>query len=145
MLRKKKKWSHIKYKKLSWDPYWKTWSFFLLWKKKVLPFVSFSLWVFFTTHISDTSGHQMHGDFIPHQEIICDSSWASYNLTQFWHSVSRDNIRVNILKGSVPQNCFYLLQVPISNTRVPAYPQLLSSLPTNEGSPWPSSQFCLVC
>lgn len=32
--------------------------------------------------IPDPSGHQMHGDFPPHQVILCDISWVSYNPRQ---------------------------------------------------------------
>lgn len=32
------------------------------------------------THISDNSGHQMNEVFPPHQVILCDTGWVSYNL-----------------------------------------------------------------
>lgn len=56
-------------------------------KHSVLPYYVPFLWVSFTDHtkhiISNTSGHQMNGLFPPHQTILCNTSWVSYDLTQF--------------------------------------------------------------
>ena len=42
----------------------------------------------------DTSGHQMcGGGFSPQQAILCDTSWVSYSLTQFWHYLPGDSIK----------------------------------------------------
>ena len=47
---------------------------------------------------SDTSGHQMCRGF-PHTKHFCNTSWVSYNLTQFWHYLPRDRVRSHRLRA----------------------------------------------
>lgn len=69
----------------------------------VFPTVALSHFLYFhTKHF--TSSHQAHGGFSPRQAILCDTSWASYNLTQFWPSTQRQS-QTPQFQDSVPQDC----------------------------------------
>lgn len=50
----------------------------------------------FTAHFtSEIFGYQVCGGFSPYQQILCDTSLATYSLTQFWHYQPRESIRVH--------------------------------------------------
>ena len=50
---------------------------------------------------SDTSNHQMRGIFFPHTKEFYDTSWVSYNLTQFWPCLRGENIKCHKLSAQV--------------------------------------------
>lgn len=52
--------------------------------------------------------------FLPHQAILCNISWVSYNSPQFWHYLPGVSVRSQV-KGSAPWDCIRFtcqLQVP---------------------------------
>ena len=96
------------------------------------------LYISFTVHTkyvtSDTSGHQICGDFNPPKQF-CDINCVSYNsiLTLFaWrlHQIPQS-------KGSVTHNCS-LLQRLITSSGSPGHLQLLSDLATHQRFLWAS-------
>lgn len=88
---------------------------------------------------SDTSGHQ----FSPHQAILCDTDWASYLLTQFWHYLLGTNVRSHRFRAQPTSLTSF--QVPGESNRSPGYPQLPSDLATNQMFPWPPPQVPIIC
>ena len=52
-----------------------------------------------TQNISDASGHQMSEASSPHQAILINASWVSYNLTQFGHGLPRESVRSHKLRA----------------------------------------------
>ena len=66
-----------------------------------------------------------------------------HNLTQFWHYLLKI-VPDTMDKGSDPQTPT-LLQVPVKGSRPPGYPQLLSSLATNQGFPSLPPQLQVIC
>lgn len=44
-----------------------------------------SLWVSFIAHTKHFWPPDVWRFFPPHQVILCDTNWVSYNLTPFWH------------------------------------------------------------
>ena len=59
--------------------------------------VSFSLLL---THILLTTRLVTKGgDSFPHNKQVSDTSWGSYNLTQFWCNLPRDSIRLHKLRA----------------------------------------------
>ena len=52
-----------------------------------------------TQNISDASGHQMSEASSPHQAILLNASWVSYNLTQFGHGLPRESVRSHKLRA----------------------------------------------
>ena len=80
-----------------------------------------------------TSGYQMYV-FFPYLEIFCDTSWVSYSLIltlSTWRVC-----QIPLVKGSVPGD-YSLFQKPITSSRSPGYPQLLSDVAKNPKFPWP--------
>ena len=64
------------------------------------------------------------------QVTLCNTSWVSNNSDpNYWRQC-----QIPQVKGSVPQNCSPH-QMPITSSRSPGYPQLLSDLATNQGFP----------
>ena len=51
----------------------------------------------------------------PHQMILCDTSWVSYNLTQFWNCLPGDSIRFHKLRAQPCQTAPIPFQMPISS------------------------------
>jgi len=52
-----------------------------------------------TQYISDASGHQMGEASSPHQAILLNASWVSYNLTQFGCGLPRESVRFHKLRA----------------------------------------------
>lgn len=66
----------------------------------------FHLWVSFTLALLPHSSYfwyHMCEGLSPHQAVMCDTSWVSYNLTHFWHSIWRQ-CQICQVKGWVPQD-----------------------------------------
>ena len=61
-----------------------------------------SLLCFSFTHTTTTLTTLLTPDvwgIFPHQMILCDASWVSYNLTQFWPYLPGDSIRFHRLRA----------------------------------------------
>lgn len=55
-------------------------------------------------------------EFFPHQAVLCDTSWVSYNVIQFWQYLPGDN-QIPHGEGPVPQDCS-ALQMPTAKNRI---------------------------
>lgn len=78
---------------------------------------------------SDISDHQMCGVFSPHQGILHNTKWVSYDFTQFSHYLPGDWVRSHRLSAHSGSFPLTPLQMPIAHCRYPGYPRLLSDWP----------------
>lgn len=84
--------------------------------------------------------------FFPYQTILHNTSWVSQNFTQFWCHLPGDNVRSHSLRAQSPKTApFPDFRWPVSSSWFPRYPQLLPDLATNQRSPWPPPQVCVIC
>ena len=83
--------------------------------------------------------------FSPHQAILHDTSWVSYNLIQFGHRLPRESVKSHRLRAESHKIAPTWPQMPISSSRSPGYLRLLFDLDTNQRFPQPPPQIQLIC
>lgn len=71
-----------------------------------------------------------------HQAILWDTSWGSYNLTQFCGCLPRGGVRTHKLRAQSHYTS-WMSDVYIWSSRFPDYSQLVSDLAPNQRFPWP--------
>lgn len=84
-------------------------------------------------------------DFLPHQEILCDTRWLVYILTQCGHSLAGDNTSSHRLRAQSHEADPHNHKMPITGSRSPGSPQFFVTWLQIGVSMTPSPLDLIIC